>query len=225
MSTTKTTSGTGRARKSAISEDSLMAAYIKALLTHGKAPASVFAFTDSLGIQESDFYKFFSSFEALEMAVWDDLMKRTLDTLNEDEKFASFSAREKLLAFYFTHLEVLKERRSYVAMKWPHIKTKPSTPKALKGYKDKFMNFANTVVEEGIEKRELKDRKRLSEQYDKAFWFQLLFIVGYWSEDSSKDFEMSDAAVEKAVNLTFQLLGESAIDGAIDLAKFLWQSK
>jgi hypothetical protein len=36
---------------------------------------------------------------------------------------------------------------------------------------------------------------------------------------------MSDAAVEKAVNLSFQLLGESAIDGAIDLAKFLWQSK
>jgi AcrR family transcriptional regulator len=150
MSTTKT--NTGRPKKGALTEEALIDAYIKELLIHGKMPASVFAFTDGLGIQESDFYKFFSSFEALEMALWDDLMKRTLDTLNADEKFADFSAREKLLAFYFTHLEVLKERRSFVAMRWPQVKNKPSTPKALKAYRENFMNFANLVVEEGIER-------------------------------------------------------------------------
>lgn len=200
-------------------------AYIRELLTHGKAPASVFAFTDKLGLAESDFYKFYSSFESLEMEVWHKLMSTTIETLNADEKFATFSAREKLLAFFFTHLEVLKDKRSYVAMRWPQNKLSPNTPKMLKSYREAFMTFAQMIVEEALEKGEIKDRKRLSEQYDKAFWFQAVFVVGYWINDSSKDFEQSDAAVEKAVNLSFQLLGESALDSAIDFAKFIWQSK
>jgi hypothetical protein len=200
-------------------------AYIRELLTAGKAPASVFAFTDKLGIAESEFYKFYSSFEALEMEVWNRLMISTIDTLHADEKFASFSAREKLLAFFYTHFEVLKDKRSYVAMRWPQNKMTTGTPKILKAYREAFMGFAQMVVEEALEKGEIKDRKRLSEQYDKAFWFQLVFVVGYWINDSSKDFEQSDAAVEKAVNLSFQLLGESALDSAIDFAKFIWQSK
>lgn len=204
---------------------SIADAYIRELLTHGKAPASVFAFTDHLGVTESEFYKFYSSFEALEMEVWHKLMTTTIETLHADEKFVAFSAREKLLAFFFTHLEVLKDKRSYVAMRWPQNKVTTSTPKMLKSYRESFMAFAQMVVEEALEKGEIKDRKRLSEQYDKAFWFQVVFVVGYWINDSSKDFEQSDAAVEKAVNLSFQLLGESALDSAIDFAKFIWQSK
>ncbi|MCA1750186.1 MAG: TetR family transcriptional regulator C-terminal domain-containing protein [Cryomorphaceae bacterium] len=207
------------------SAESMADAYIKFLLTHGKAPASVFAFADENGFAEGEFYKFYSSFEALEISVWETMLTKTLDTLHADEQFAKFSAREKLLAFYYTHLEVLKDRRSFVAMRWPDMKMQTSTPKTLKDYKKAYTDFARVVVEEGIEKGEIKDRPKLSEQYDKAFWVQLVFVVGYWIKDVSKDFEQSDAAVEKAVNLTFQLLGESALDSAVDFAKFLWQSK
>lgn len=200
-------------------------AYIKTLLIHGKAPASVFAFADENGFSEGEFYKFYSSFEALEMSVWEAMMTQTLDTLHADAQFAKFSAREKLLAFYYTHLEVLKDRRSFVAMRWPELKEQASTPKSLQAYKKAYNDFARVVVEEGIEKGEIKDRPKLSEQYDKAFWVQLVFVVNYWIKDTSKAFEMSDAAVEKAVTLTFQLLGESALDSAVDFARFLWQSK
>jgi hypothetical protein len=101
----------------------------------------------------------------------------------------------------------------------------PRTPKQLEGYKKSFMTFAMEIVVEGIEKEEIKERQYISERYDKAFWLQLAFVVNYWIGDSSKDFEQSDAAVEKAVNLSFQLLGDSTLDSVVDFAKFLWQSK
>jgi hypothetical protein len=137
---TKATTTASRA-KAKWDAQSIADAYIRELLTHGKAPASVFAFTDKLGIAESEFYKFYSSFEALETEVWHKLMTTTIDTLMADEKFASFSAREKLLAFFYTHLEVLKDKRSYVAMRWPQNKLTTSTPKMLKAYRESFHDF------------------------------------------------------------------------------------
>ncbi len=218
-----TKTSTGKSKK--INADSVADAYVRYLLTEGKPPASVFAFADQNGFAEGEFYKFYSSFEALESSIWESMMDKTLETLRADEQFADFSAREKMLAFFYTHLEVLKERRSFVAMQWPEIKVRSSVPKSLKAYKEAFDHFSANVTEEGIEKKELKDRPKLSEQYDKAFWIQLVFLVSFWIKDSSKGFEQTDAAVEKAVNLSFQLLGESALDSAVDFAKFLWQSK
>jgi hypothetical protein len=221
---TQTKTGT-RTSKPKITAEQIQSAYVKYVLTEGKLPASVFAFADMNGMQESDFYTFFSSFEALEEGLWTGMMDRTIASIKADSNFEAFSAREKLLSFYFTHLEILKERRSFAAMQWPKFKMQPRTPKQLEGYKKSFMAFAKEIVVEGIEKQEIKERQYISERYDKAFWLQLAFVVNYWTGDSSKDFEQSDAAVEKAVNLSFQLLGDSTLDSVVDFAKFLWQSK
>src|SRR6056297_2204051 len=88
-----------------------------------------------------------------------------------------------------------------------------------------YYEYVREVIAEGMEGGEIKDRKYLSERYDKALWVQLVFVVDYWCNDTSKDFENSDAAIEKAVTLSFQLLGESARDNALDFAKFIWQSR
>ncbi len=225
---TKKTTGQGAAREGAkpkMSKDDLQKAYIKYLLTHGERPKSVFAFADANGMEESEFYKVASSFEALEENIWTDFMGKTLASIKADKNFETFSAREKLLAFYYTHLEVLKERRSFVKMQWPKFKMQSKTPKQLEGYKKHFMQFAKEIVAEGIDKDEIKERAYISERYDKAFWLQLVFVVNYWADDKSSDFEQSDAAIEKAVNLSFQLLGDSTLDNVVDFARFLWQSK
>ncbi len=208
-----------------ITPEILQNAYVKYVLTQQTEPTSVFSFAEMMGITESEFYKHYNSFESVEVAVWNELMSSTLARLKNDESYSAFSAREKLLAFFYTHLEVLLDRRSFVCKKWPDLKSSLRTPRAFEGYRNQFMEFAKEIVNEAIDKEEIKYRAMLSERYDKAFWFQLVFIVDYWRNDNSKDFEQSDAAVEKAVNLTFQLLGETALDGAIDFAKFLWQRK
>lgn len=219
---TKSRPGAGKTKATA---EGITDAYVKYLLTEGHPPASIFAFADMNGMAESDFYKFYSSFEALEEALWTGMMLKTLMSVRADDNYAGFSAREKLLSFYYIHLEVLKERRSFVSMQWPKFKMQVRTPKQLEGYKAAFIQYAKDIVVEGIEKEEIKERKYISERYDKAFWLQLTFVVNFWTSDKSKDFEQSDAAVEKAVNLSFQLLGDSTLDSVVDFAKFLWQSK
>ena len=50
-------------------------------------------------------------------------------------------------------------------------------------------------------------------------------MLKFWKDDSSADFEKTDAAVEKSVNLAFDLIGKGAVDSVVDFAKFLYQTK
>jgi hypothetical protein len=65
----------------------------------------------------------------------------------------------------------------------------------------------------------------ITEKYDEALWLQVGFVFRYWLDDNSPRFEKTDAAIEKSVNFAFDLMGKSALDSFLDLAKFLYQSK
>jgi len=54
---------------------------------------------------------------------------------------------------------------------------------------------------------------------------QLLFVIGFWIKDDSIAFEKTDAAIEKAVNLSFDLMGKGPLDAMLDFGKFLYQNK
>ena len=82
---------------------SIAEAYMQFMLLEGKQPASVFAFCQHLGIEESTFYDQFGSFKALEKAIWKDFFTRTLSTLEKDKNYRDFSAREKVLTFSLSH--------------------------------------------------------------------------------------------------------------------------
>ncbi len=214
-----------KTKKAKITAEQITEEYLNVVLTEGSAPGSVFKFARDLGMSEEEFYAHFSSFEAIEMEIWMGLMNQTLMALEEDENYEGFSAREKLLSFFYTHLEVLKSRRSFVKLRWPGLKQSVKTPDSIKAYKEHFLKFAKTIVIEAINADEIKERQFISDRYNQALWIQLAFVVDYWCNDTSKNFEQTDAAVEKAVNLTFEVLSESTLDRALDFVKFLWQSK
>lgn len=214
-----------KSTKAKITPKNIIDAYLKYVLTEGKQPASVFKFADDMGMSEADFYSHFTSFESIEKSIWENLMGETLTALEKDSNYESFNAREKLLSFYFTHLEVLKGKRSFIMMRWSGLKDSMKTPDALKPYKEHFLKFAKRVIVEGINGDEIKERSFISDRYNQAFWLQLVFVIDFWIKDTSADFEQTDAAIEKAVNLSFELLSESTLDRAIDFVKFLWQTK
>jgi hypothetical protein len=54
-------------------------------------------------------------------------------------------------------------------------------------------------------------------------WFHLHFILRFWCNDDSRDFEKTDEAIEKSVNLAFDLIGKGVLDNAFDFGKFLFQ--
>ena len=211
--------------KNKISKDELVDAYVKEFLLNGKRPNTVYAFAEHLGMSEDEFYSYYSSFNSLESDIWTGFMANTLETLKKDKSFESFGSREKLLAFFYTHLEILRKKRSYVILRTGELKKSPKSPFWIKKYKEHYNDFASDLIADGIESQEIKERPYLTEQYSKAFWLQLMFVLDFWTNDNSEQFENTDAAIEKAVDLSFKLLGESTLDSALDLAKFIWQTK
>ncbi|MTI20819.1 TetR/AcrR family transcriptional regulator, partial [Fulvivirga sp. RKSG066] len=207
------------------SEAKIREAYKEHVLMHGEDPASVYAFTKNLKIEESTFYNYFSSFEAVNQAIWADFMMKTLEVLNKDKSYQEFMVREKLLSFYYTLLEVLKSDRSFVMLSFKDIKKTELSPSFLKVFKEHFHEYASSLIDEGVENSEVQDRPVIGKKYHEALWLQLLFVINFWLKDTSKQFEKTDAAVEKAVSLSFDLMGPGPLDSMIDFAKFLYHNR
>ncbi len=202
-------------------------AYIDHLLEHGRQPPSVYQFVKRLNMKESVFYEYYNSFNAIEKGIWKDFFEKTINKIQSETVYNEYSVREKLLAFYYTWIEVLKENRSYVTFILKRAGTAPSMMRAgaLDGFKQEFYAFINELLSEGKETNEIADRPLISNNYDDGLWRQLLFVLNFWVKDDSKNFEQTDIAIEKAVNLSFDIMGRGALDGAVDLARFLFQRR
>jgi hypothetical protein len=73
-------------------------------------------------------------------------------------------------------------------------------------------------------KEEIAGRSKLSDNYDSLFWYQFMFLLDFWRKDGSTDFERTDEAIEKSVNLSFDLIEKNALDSAFDFGKFIFQN-
>ncbi|HEX6893389.1 MAG TPA: TetR family transcriptional regulator C-terminal domain-containing protein [Chryseolinea sp.] len=222
METAKKTS-----RKSAnkISADKIQSAYIEYLLTNGRRPVSVFKFCLDLGIKEDDFYEQAGSFDGLERQIWKGFIEDTIGRLNRDDSFNSFDTREKVLAFYYALFEKLRLHRSYILLQLENSRKPELVPQYIKGFKLDFESFLASILNEGKAKGDVANRPVLDKRYPQLFWIHMGFILLFWKDDSSPGFEKTDAAIEKSVNLAFDLIGKGAVDTAIDFAKFLYQNK
>jgi len=196
------------------------------VLEHGKVPATVFKFTQELKLKEVDFYAFFSGFSGVKRAVWQDIFEVTLAILRSQEVYKEYSSREKLLAFFYTWIEELNKNRSYLLVLYGEQQLPQlSLPRELEGFRKDFKEYVKEIIEEGEETEEIAKRPYISEKYDEALWLQVLFVLRFWIKDQSAGFEKTDEAIEKSVNLAFDIMGKSALDTFVDFAKFLYQAK
>ena len=205
-------------------------AYIDYVLEHGHEPPSVYQFAKKLRMTEAAFYEYYNSFTSLQKEIWSDYFRETLKRIQGDPVYPTYSVREKLLAFYFTWIELLKANRSYVMYSLKN--TTPLERDMARGqaafladFKRDFLDYANELLAEGKESNEIVERPLISRMYDQGLWRQLLFVLNFWVRDDSQGFEQTDAAIEKAVNLSFDVMGRGAVDAAIDLARFLYQKR
>lgn len=208
------------------SSDKLKQGYMDALLTGSSNLSSVYAFCKSLNLKESTFYKSFNSFEALQDSIWSDWLNDTLEAIKSDPNYFEFSVREKLLSFYFTWFESLLTNRSFVSLSLRSFQSPENMIKhnSLKSLKGSFMGFANDLVMEGGESGEIPTRQNLlNKSYPNGLWLQFLFLLNFWKNDQSKDFTNTDAAIEKSVNLSMDLIGHGPVDAMVDFAKFMYQ--
>jgi hypothetical protein len=201
--------------------ESIQKAYIDYVLTQGEQPKSVYVFAKNNEMTEDEFYKYFGSFDAVEQNIWSDVAKKTLTEIKGQEVWSGYTAREKALSFFYAFFELLKGNRSFAVYSLKHVPQGFSTPKILTGLKDIFENFSNDILSEGIETSELTDRKFLTKRYKDALWIQFVFVLNFWINDSSTGFEKTDEAIEKGINVTFDLFQRSPIDNLFEYGKFL----
>lgn len=205
-----------------ITEAFLLDAYVDYVLTEQKSPVSVYAFAKQLEIAESDVYKFFSDFESMDTALWQNAANSTIKMLKASEEFESYSTREKMLGLFYTLVEHLNQQRSYFIYSLKATKIPLKNADAMK---EILHAFSVDIIREGLEGKEIEDRKLLSDKYPDAVWLNICFVLGYWMKDHSKGFEKTDAAIEKSVTLMMELMGKSALDSMIDLGKFLLKDR
>jgi hypothetical protein len=201
--------------------DQIKKSYIDYVLTHGEQPKSVYNFAKSLKISEADFYKSYSSFISIEKAVWEDMTQKTLVKIKEQKVWTKYTAREKVLSFFYSYIEVLKTQRSFIIYTLKEHPKRLTTPEVLSGVRPLFQDFAQETINDGLDKGELADRKFFSKRYKDALWIQFGFIIKFWIDDDSPAFEKTDEAIEKGINVTFDLFQRSPIDNLFEYGKFI----
>lgn len=200
--------------------DKIVHEYIKYLLEHHKQPASVMAFTDQLKLKESTFFKYFKSFDHLKKSFWKVLFEKVKADIESQEVYQSYSINEKLLAFYYSWIEILKDYRSYAVYVSKNEKFYEFYPSEFELFRKAFIDFVNGLIEEGLATDEIAKRQMIDDKYKYVLWTQPVSIFKFWVKDESENFQDTDALIEKTVNFSFDLMRSNSLDSLFDLAKF-----
>ena len=212
------------AKKKNITAEKIITWYMNTILLSGK-PTSVLAFANDNNFEEADFYNHFSSFKSLEKAIFKVFANETLAMLHKTEAYQTYTAKEKLLGFYFTFFELLTVNRSYVTNRLENIGMNLEKLSVLTSLREVFLEFIKSI---GIETLDLKN-ERANKFQDKgiaeAYWLQFMTILKFWLSDESPNFEKTDLYIEKSVKASFDIQQIAPLKSVIDLAKFLWKEK
>ena len=87
-----------------------------------------------------------------------------------------------------------------------------------------FKAFATELIEDGNENKPsyLQHPPKL---FSEAAWVQLCFLLKFWTDDTSPDFEKTDQAIEKSVQTAFDVFENTPLSALVDFGKFLWKEK
>jgi AcrR family transcriptional regulator len=194
-------------------------------LTNGRAPHSVFEFCQANKANEGDFYQHFSSLTQLKRAILENMMQETIAVLDNDEAYAEYSAREKALALFYTLIEVLKGNRSYLQYKYQDLHQVKSNYKDWEDFFRLFDARMEGIMLEAKQNEEVIERPLIGKYYGSSFKLTFTYVFRVWLNDDSKNFERTDAAIEKSVNLAFELFSQGPLDSILDFGRFAVKTK
>lgn len=209
-------------------EEKIRQGYIDYILEHNQIPGSVYALCKSIDMKEEDFYEHYTSINVIESDIWKSFFDVTIDRIEKEEVYSTYTVREKAVAFYYTWIEELKSNRSFILTVYRTKKERGirlEDFKVLKEFKQTFQDYMTNLVNEGLESGEIAERPYITAQYAKALWVQTLTILRFWIKDTSKGFEKTDIFIEKSANLGFDLMGKTPLDSAFDFVKFAFQNR
>ncbi len=194
--------------------------YWEHVLETGKRPPSIFSFCKQIEIDEAEFYKQASSFEALEAKFWKSQVLETQELLDADEDYQAYDSRGKLLAFFYTYFEKALGNRSRYLQSFPRREKSLFCP-SMKSMKEAFDASARNLMEEVVAEGSSMIPAKITEESYRGGWPVFLFIMEFWLNDTSEAFQDTDSLIEKTVKFGHEVTHFSAFDAALDLGRFL----
>jgi hypothetical protein len=210
--------------KTAESTTNWREAFIQFTLENNRVPASPYELAKFAGTNEEIFYETYSNINALASDIWNGFFEDTKNQIQADEQYQSFSVREKLLAFFYTWLENLRKYRSFIILVADGKKMWENKGQ-FDTFKTNFRQYAQELLNEAVETGEAENRNFLNQAYPSLLWANAMYLLRFWLKDKSKNFEQTDAAVEKITNVFFDLVGKTFLDSLFDFAKFAFQNR
>lgn len=208
-----------------VTDELIINLYMDHVLEHGERPATVYAFCKKYDLQENEFYEHFGSFEGIREQIWINLFAHTHKVLEKDKQYEQYANREKMLSFFYTFFEMLTANRSYVLFTLQEDKNSLKNLKQLKPLRTKMREFASTLIETSNEEKSYKVAKNPVSIFSEGAWVQMLFLLKYWMEDNSPKFEKTDVAIEKSVNVIFDVFDATPLESVLDFGKFLFKER
>lgn len=184
-------------------------------------------FCSDNSIKIDQFREHLVSVEEAEKTVWAALMDSALATVTSDKQFDSFTVKDKLLSVYYTFFENCALNSSFCKESIRHH-GKLGMIQVLKNMKVPFVEF----VKDNFPSKQFP-AAQYSEKVNQiggsvqseAVYGQLLFLLDFWSRDTSFEFEKTDIAIEKAVKALTDIIDITPIKSLIDFGKFIWQER
>ena len=207
-----------------LDENQIIALYMQDFLEHGEEPKTVYTFCKRNGFTDTEFFEHFGSIESLKQEVCVKFFENAVLTIAEEQAYASYTPKNKLLTLYFTLFEILTLNRSYVLATLKENKEGLKNLQQLKKMRNLFKDFVNNIIQSDNPNNS-KFKNATEPVYSEGSWIQFLFILKFWLDDSSKGFEKTDIIIEKSVNTVVDLLDTKPLANIIDLGKFLWKER
>lgn len=208
-----------------IDDNAIISMYMEYVLEKNEEPKNVYSFCKEHKIEETDFYKFFGSLDALKQDIWVKFFENAEASITKDADFEGYSDKNKLLTLYFTLFEILTLNRSYVLFSLKENKEGLKNLKSLKQFRNHFKDFIVTIIDSDTSIVNDKISKVTKPVFSEGAWIQFLFLLKFWMDDTSKEFEKTDVLIEKSVNTVVDLLNTKPLESLFDLGKFLWKEK
>ncbi len=159
----------------------------------------------------------------IEQQIWLDYFNETIHVCYGDPSFNEYSAREKMLSFFYTFCETLSDRSELNKKMILDRNPLETAPKCLRLLKEEFEKFSLNLIDFGTQTGEIKPRPYLTRTYDNILWVCLLFILRFWAKDKSENRERTDMVIDKAINFTMDIFLPNAMDSGLELLMILME--
>ncbi len=150
---------------------------------------------------------------------WTSVLDKTLEICQEDDNYANYSVREKMLAFSYTFLQTLNTDEDKFSTLLKKQRFPFMSNSSLSELKHDFRKHIDLLIFEGTNSGEIQARPFIANYYSQTVWNAFLSILLFWANDKSENKENTDVMVEKTIHFTFDLLAPNPIDSGIDLVQ------